>query len=53
MIANALHIMPEPEKALGEIYRVLKDGGYLFAPTFVQFSDKKVGFRMKLYLINA
>lgn len=35
MIANALHIMPEPDKALGEIFRVLKPGGVLMAPTFI------------------
>ncbi len=35
VIANALHIMPEPDKALSEICRVLKLGGLLIAPTFV------------------
>lgn len=35
VIANALHIMPQPEKALKEIHRVLKKDGILFAPTFV------------------
>ena len=35
VIANALHIMPEPNKALAEIHRVLKPNGILFAPTFV------------------
>ena len=35
LIGNALHIMPQPRKALSEIHRVLKDGGILLAPTFV------------------
>jgi ubiquinone/menaquinone biosynthesis C-methylase UbiE len=35
IIANALHIMPDPDKALTEIRRVLKIGGLLIAPTFV------------------
>ena len=35
LIANALHVMPEPEKALGEIDRVLRTNGLLIAPNFV------------------
>ena len=35
LIANALHIMPDPQKALAEIRRVLSPGGLLLAPTFV------------------
>jgi ubiquinone/menaquinone biosynthesis C-methylase UbiE len=35
VISNALHIMPEPERALKESYRVLKQEGILIAPTFV------------------
>lgn len=35
LIANALHVMPNPEKALVEIDRVLKDNGILIAPNFV------------------
>ncbi len=35
VIANALHIMPNPDTALQEIYRVLKKDGIMFAPTFV------------------
>lgn len=35
LIANALHVMPNPEKALAEIDRVLKDNGILIAPNFV------------------
>ena len=33
LIANALHVMPEPEKALSEIDRVLKPGGILMYST--------------------
>lgn len=35
-IANALHIVPDPEKALGEIRRVLRPGGIMIAPNFVE-----------------
>ena len=34
IVSNALHIVPQPEKALIEIQRVLKDDGVLIAPTF-------------------
>jgi len=40
VIANALHIMPQPERAASEIKRVLKDGGLLIAPTFTRKSMK-------------
>ncbi len=33
--ANILHIIPEPEKAMSEIRRVLKPKGLLIAPTYL------------------
>ena len=36
IIANALHIVPDPEKVLREIDRVLRKGGLLIAPNFVE-----------------
>ena len=51
IVSNALHIMPQPEKALAEIRRVLKDNGVLIAPTFTHaensFSGKVRAFFMK------
>lgn len=40
VIANALHIMPKPIKALEEIKRVLKTDGILIAPTFTRENVK-------------
>ena len=52
IVSNALHIVPQPEKALREIRRVLKDDGVLIAPTFTHsensFSGKVRAFFMKL-----
>ena len=52
IVSNALHIVPQPEKALREIGRVLKDDGVLIAPTFTHagnsFSGKVRAFFMKL-----
>ena len=52
IVSNALHIVQQPEKALQEIKRVLKDDGVLIAPTFTHaentFSGKVKAFFMKL-----
>ena len=52
IVSNALHIVPQSEKALAEIHRVLKDDGVLIAPTFTHagnsFSGKVRAFFMKL-----
>ena len=52
IVSNALHIVPQPEKALAEIHRVLKDDGVLIAPTFTHAENSIFGmiraFFMKL-----
>ena len=52
IVSNALHIVPQPEKALREIRRVLKGDGVLIAPTFTHagnsFPGKVRAFFMKL-----
>ena len=52
IVSNALHIVPQPEKALQEIKRVLKDDGVLIVPTFTHagnsFFGKVKAFFMKL-----
>lgn len=45
LIANALHVMPNPDKALKEIKRVLTCDGILIAPTFV-YDGKINNFRL-------
>ena len=51
IVSNALHIVPQPEKALAEIRWVLKDDDVLIAPTFTHagnsFSGKVRAFFMK------
>lgn len=41
IIANALHIMPDPVLALQNIRHVLRQGGKLIAPTFMRSGTKK------------
>ena len=43
IVSNALHIIPQPEKALQEIKRVLKDDGVLIAPTFTHAGNSFSG----------
>ena len=50
IVANALHIVPEPEKALTEIRRVLKDDGVLAAPTFTHADNSFFGQVKALFM---
>ena len=43
IVSNALHIVPQPEQALQEIKRVLKDDGTLIAPTFTHAGNSFSG----------
>ena len=51
IVSNALHIVPQPEKALAEIRRVLKDDGVLIAPTFNHGNSTLPG-RIKLFFMK-
>lgn len=44
---NVLHLLDEPQKAVGELYRVLKPGGRLLLPTFTTKNKGKL--IIKLY----
>lgn len=51
IVANALHIVEHPEKALDEIRRVLKEDGVLIAPTFTHAGNSMYG-RVKVFLMK-
>ncbi len=42
IIANALHVIPDHEKVLSEIKRVLRKDGLLIAPNFIHDNRKKI-----------
>ena len=51
IVSNALYIVPEPEKALRELRRVLKDDGVLIAPTFTHAGNSLYG-RVKAFFMK-
>ena len=51
IVSNALHVVPQPEKALAEIRRVLKYDGVLIAPTFTHGNGTLRG-RIKLFFMK-
>lgn len=50
--ANVLHLLPEPERAIKELVRVIKPGGLLFIPNYVN-ADSTRSQRRFLRLIRA
>ena len=50
IVSNALHIVPQPEKALREIRRVLKDDGVLIAPTFTHAENSVFGKAKAIFM---
>ena len=52
IISNALHVIPEPERVLAEIKRVLRPDGVLIAPNFIHHTDS-VASRMMSDLLSA
>ena len=50
IVVNALHIVPQPEKALAEIHRVLRDDGVLIAPTFTHAENSFFGNSKAFFL---
>ena len=51
IVSNALHIVPQPGKALAEIHRVLRDDGVLIAPTFTHAENSFFG-NSKAFLLK-
>lgn len=49
MAGNVLHLLDEPERAVGELWRVTKKGGRLILPTYM--TGKKFNALLKLYRI--
>ena len=46
---NVLHLLDDPQKAVKELARVVKNGGKLILPTFMLTENDKTPFLVKLY----
>ena len=44
---NVIHLLPDPGKALTELERVVKPGGKIIIPTYINMSKKSAGFAVK------
>ena len=44
---NVIHLLPDPGKALSELERVVKPGGKVIIPTYINMSKKSAGLAVK------
>lgn len=44
---NVIHLLPDPGKALAELERVVKTGGKIIIPTYINMSKKSAGLAVK------
>lgn len=44
---NVIHLLPEPAKAMKELERVVKPGGKIVIPTYINMSKSSSGFAVK------
>ena len=44
---NVIHLLPDPKKALSELERVVKPGGMIIIPTYINMSNKAAGLAVR------
>lgn len=44
---NVIHLLPDPGKALAELWRVVKPGGKIIIPTYINMSKESAGLAVK------
>jgi ubiquinone/menaquinone biosynthesis C-methylase UbiE len=44
---NVIHLLPDPKKALSELERVVKPGGKIILPTYINMSKKAAGLAVR------
>ena len=44
---NVIHLLPDPGMALAELERVVKPGGQIIIPTYINMSKKSAGLAVK------
>ena len=42
-----IHLLPDPKKALSELERVVKPGGMIIIPTYINMSNKAAGLAVR------